>query len=105
MIIYKSGSELTLFSTEEAMLEYIEAIDVEEQPPKVIVSNGEVLKLTVTVFDSIRIERKDPTEYSQMRFRKLLRKFVARILRSGVRSAFTKDDELVARIAEKFYTE
>ena len=87
------------------MLEYIEAIDVEEQPPEVIVSNGEVLKLTVTVFDSIRIERKAPTEYSQMRFRKLLRKFVARILRSGVRSAITKDDELVARIAEKFYTE
>lgn len=105
MIAYNSGSEIVVFSSEEAMLEYIEAIDVEEEPPEVITHDGEVLKLRLSMSGSITVDKEHPTESARKRFRKLLRKFVSGILDSGARSIVVKDEELVERIAAKFYTE
>ena len=105
MIIYNDRGDVSLFSSEQAMLEYVEPIDIEESPAEVITEVGESIQLSLLPTGSVKLVKRVASEKAKARFQKLLKRYVKSVLSGRAISVILRDDEIVMKIAEKFYTD
>jgi len=102
MIVYKGPDDISVFNDFNYMVNWIEAIDIEEGTPEVYTDDGRRILLSVLPSGNIKVEFSEVSESNRMKFRKGLQKYVKKILESGARSRVIKNDEVCLLIASMF---